>query len=144
MLSDDGKNVDLNLLGAEEYIVRLNGVAQTVVSTSYKVALANGVNTLKVETNLPCQVSFEMEYIVLDKSFIYPNPASDEVQIFTGIVTTNNVVNIFALNGRLVKTSTLAEGTTELTIAVNDLPPGVYILKLQSDRLTETFKLIKQ
>ncbi|WP_282164519.1 reprolysin-like metallopeptidase [Cellulophaga baltica] len=144
VLSDDGKNVDLNLLGAEEYIVRLNGVAQTVISPSYKVALANGVNTLKVETNLPCQGSFEMEYIVLDKPFVYPNPASDEVQIFTGIVTTNNVVNIFALNGRLVKTSTIPEGTTELTISVNDLPSGVYLLKLQSDHLTETFKLIKQ
>ncbi|WP_158975379.1 reprolysin-like metallopeptidase [Cellulophaga sp. L1A9] len=144
VVSNDGNSVSLDLNGADEYSVSLNGVAVIVTDSSYKISLENGINTLKVETNLPCQGSFEEEYILLDKPFIYPNPASEEVRIFTGVETNNNIVQIFALNGRLVKTSSIASATTELIISVANLPPGVYVLKLQSDVLKETFKLIKQ
>ncbi|ADV49200.1 Proprotein convertase P [Cellulophaga algicola DSM 14237] len=144
VVSSDGSTVDLGLNGADEYVVSLNGVELIVTDSTYKLSLENGINTLKVITNLPCQGSFEMEYILLDKPFIYPNPAREEVRIFTGVETNNNVIQIFALNGRLVKTVTIDRGTTELIILVTDIPSGVYVLKLQSDRLKETFKLIKQ
>lgn len=143
-LSSNGKTVALDLNGADEYIISLNGTERIVTDSSYSIPLENGRNTLKVITNLPCQGAFEMEYIVLDKPFMYPNPATEEVRIFTGVETTNNVVQIFALNGRLVKTIRTESATTELVVSVNDLPSGMYIVKLQSDALQESFKLIKE
>ncbi len=68
---------------------------------------------------------------------LYPNPATDVVTIETQATTT---VTIFNIAGQLVKTQTLAAGAN--TVIIDELETGVYILRLESNGVVGTRKLI--
>lgn len=142
-LSADGKSVTLNLNGAAMYIIALNGAVTQTESNAITLDFENGSNTLKVNTNLVCQGTFEQTFIVADKPFLYPNPAETNANIFTGIENVNCVVRIYAMNGKLVKEISYINTMLQLQLDVNDLPVGIYIIKLVGDNLKETFKLVK-
>lgn len=57
---------------------------------------------------------------------IYPNPVSEELTIETQAVILHN--NILNLDGRVLST------TTERNISVSELPAGIYILQIQTDK----------
>ena len=70
------------------------------------------------------------ENIMSEKPFLcYPNPAKDIVSISFAENSTCQEVNIYSLDGRLVKTCHGASQQT--TINVENLNAGVYILKLR-------------
>lgn len=56
---------------------------------------------------------------------IYPNPATDNVTVYTG--KSNVQITISDLNGKVLKTVTAISART--TIDVNDLPKGVYLIR---------------
>jgi hypothetical protein len=70
---------------------------------------------------------------------LYPNPVSNIIIIDK--LTENTEVSIYSLNGVLVKAVYL-NNTNK--IAVNDLPNGIYILKLQGNKIKGETKFIKQ
>ena len=65
---------------------------------------------------------------------IYPNPVHDKLQIRN--VTGNPVVNIYALDGRLVKS---LQVTDNQNVDISDLPSGMYLVNISSS----TFKMMK-
>lgn len=63
----------------------------------------------------------------------YPNPANDRLTIdFGGTLTTDQLVRISDLQGRLVKTVNLSRGLREYNLDVGELKEGMYILNLSS------------
>jgi len=60
---------------------------------------------------------------------IYPNPATDNLTI-SGIVQPT-VANIYALDGQLLKTNMLNYSIND--ISLNNIPEGIYFIKLQTD-----------
>jgi len=71
---------------------------------------------------------------------VYPNPATDFVNI-NGLKD-DATVQIFSLNGQLVKTVELATGTT--SIAIEDLNAGSYLVKATTSNGTLTTKITVQ
>jgi len=62
---------------------------------------------------------------------IYPNPAKDEVNItMKGFRTLQGFGTLVTTDGKLVKTFTISESETQLN--VQDLKPGVYILRIEN------------
>jgi hypothetical protein len=143
-LSANGKSVLLTLSGANNYTVTLNGEIVQINSSTVELTLKNGINTLKVQTDLPCQGIYEETIIVTDKPYLYPNPTDGSTKIFTGIENGNCVVGIYAINGRFIKEARYQNSAIELDLNVNDLPQGVYIVKLKGENIKGTFKLIKK
>lgn len=141
-LSADGKSVTLDLEGSENYTITLNGESAQIGVDEIVLDLKNGVNTLKVQTDLLCQGVFEETIIVSDTPILYPNPVAQTTKIFTGLIDVNCTVSIFGINGKFFKSINYTKAST-LNLDVSELAPGLYIIKLQGEGLNQTFKLVK-
>jgi hypothetical protein len=75
------------------------------------------------------------------KALVWPNPASDVLKVQTGLKHAE--IAVFRIDGTLVLTKNLAQGTCE--IAIKHLPPGVYTYRINTpDGYVESGKFIKQ
>lgn len=68
---------------------------------------------------------------------IYPNPAQNEINIST---TANAKVDMISVTGALVKTVQTNNAIT--TINVNEMPAGVYFIKVTADNFVTTEKVV--
>ncbi len=59
---------------------------------------------------------------------VYPNPVIDQMVVTHPIVKSKDVLNIYTINGRFIKTILLAEGTMQTTISGANLPKGSYTI----------------
>ncbi len=97
----------------------------------------------------PIMLNFEGELSELKTSSVGPNPFSNELHV--------NVFSPSSLNVELIiynsvgnisyrQSISLNEGSNTIDIKIeNDLPPGIYFLKIStSDKSTEPFKLIRK
>jgi hypothetical protein len=71
---------------------------------------------------------------------VYPNPAKDNLTV-SGIVKPT-VANIYSLDGQLLQTIMLYNPTND--ISLNNMPNGIYIIKLQSDIEIAVKRFVKQ
>ena len=80
----------------------------------------------------------------VDASFtVSPNPAVDVISIQSTDNTSFNAVQMYDLNGRIVKNIEYTSAT-EGTINVSDLAPGLYTVNVVSENGTAVRKVIKQ
>lgn len=75
---------------------------------------------------------------------IYPNPASNYVQLSIPEKLDNKEVMIYDHSGALLLQHKLTTDAQEGIIDISKLPRGIYILKFKSDQKSWTGKLIKQ
>lgn len=76
------------------------------------------------------------------KVSLAPNPASDQVQVNIGGKKTG-ALQLLASDGRTLKTIEF-EDQSELTLSVEDLPVGLYWVKVNANNQTITEKLVKK
>jgi hypothetical protein len=87
-----------------------------------------------VEENLETQVTVT----------IYPNPASDNVNIrFDEALDDEVNLTIVNSQGKLVKNVVIEATTIEKQINLQDLPSGIYYLKLAKGKLSNVYKVVK-
>ena len=66
---------------------------------------------------------------------VYPNPAYNEFNIKLNSFTESNLqIELYNNIGNLVKSSIILKGENFKTIEVNELPSGIYYLKIQNER----------
>ncbi|MFB9052993.1 T9SS type A sorting domain-containing protein [Formosa undariae] len=73
-----------------------------------------------------------------NKPSIYPNPTNDIVNI-KNLAFQDYDFRVFDFTGKLVK-----EGNSKVPINISHLPTGAYILKVTSNNLNETFRILKE
>ncbi|WP_430908242.1 reprolysin-like metallopeptidase [Maribacter sp. 2-571] len=142
-LAMDNSAVILNFEGADSYEVSLNGVVRVVTEETIRLDLQKGVNTVKVNTGLSCQGSYEERFYLFDGLAVYPNPFVDRVTVNVadaGIFT----MEVYSLNGKLVLSDSKTIPGTEAVLDVSGLASGTYFLKVFGESQNETVKLIKQ
>lgn len=61
---------------------------------------------------------------------VFPNPSNGSIIINAASVKMNTVLEVFSMQGQLMKSSVLAPGISHLTL---DYPPGIYLLKIISE-----------
>ncbi|MEM9051140.1 MAG: S8/S53 family peptidase [Bacteroidota bacterium] len=74
---------------------------------------------------------------------IYPNPATHRLFIDKKMSTINDWIEIFDVTGKRIKEES-ANGAERLIIDVSDLPSGVYLITMNSERGSATTKFVKQ
>lgn len=80
---------------------------------------------------------------VTGKIQIYPNPSTDEIYISLDVTDwTVNRLEIYEMNGRLVKSQAIEPGRQEITTSVSSLNPGMYYVTLWSGSGQSTQHLI--
>jgi hypothetical protein len=78
------------------------------------------------------------------KVSVFPNPTSEMINI--GFDTpTDGEISISLLNtqGKLVKTGKIEPATTQKEINMQDLPAGIYYLRLTKGKLVNVYKVVK-
>jgi hypothetical protein len=95
-----------------------------------KVKDSNGPNA-QCESDI--SNGFNAELINSAVTIAYPNPAKDAIYIESPFLQKNVKVSLIDGSGRLVKEiPNIANWINKLTIPVNDVPPGVYNVILES------------
>ncbi|MGQ9620460.1 MAG: T9SS type A sorting domain-containing protein [Bacteroidales bacterium] len=75
---------------------------------------------------------------------VYPNPASESVNIkFESMVDRLVRVQITDAEGRIVKTDRIEVSVLQKTINLQDLPSGVYFMRLIKGDLVNVYKIVK-
>jgi len=75
---------------------------------------------------------------VFNSTMLYPNPASNEINISASTFANNSKINIFDLKGKLVKS---ALTSINKSLDVTDLSNGLYIYQLVNNEKIETGKI---
>lgn len=105
-------------------------------------ATPNSVHAIIVDNFTVTQV-LSVDDFVFSKISVYPNPATDFVNITNNSAIEINGVEIIDVNGRIVKSLTPKNApTTEINIA--DLTAGVYFMNIKTSEGSGTKKIIKE
>ncbi|MDA3954350.1 MAG: T9SS type A sorting domain-containing protein [Bacteroidales bacterium] len=105
----------------------------------YQAAYTNIFSTVLTSINETFENILDIEYTV------FPNPANEilTIKLYKSLTYALDI-NIFNNVGMLVKSGKLYKGNIQREININDLPAGVYYLKLgNTDKLFGTKKIIK-
>src|SRR5690606_5202424 len=136
--------LDLTLNGAQHYTVELNGLVTQTSAPRLRLALKEGINTLRVTSELPCQGSLEKNLFHWSRPLLTPNPVIHSAQIHLNGHRGSVVLEIFLANGRLVQTHTLQAHGNDIELDLSTLPRGIYFLRVEKNGQKDTFKFIKK
>jgi hypothetical protein len=80
----------------------------------------------------------------LVKVTIFPNPASEQINIqFEASTDKEILLYLLDAQGKLVKTDKIEAATVEKSINLQDIPAGVYFLRLVKGKLINVYKVVK-
>ena len=92
------------------------------------------LRTVKVEENIETPV----------KVTVFPNPASDYLNIsFAEPLDAEVNLMLIDSEGKLFKNQVIDATTSEIQISFQELPTGVYLLRLTKGKLSNVYKIIK-
>lgn len=123
-----------------EVIGQVDGNGTTTTAQSYDFihqAPVNGVNYYRLR-----QVDFdgafeysdiktvEFDALSLNQFAIFPNPATDQLNVrTTSVIPSAVTLELYSKTGQLVKQQVFGENSNQFQLNVSDLPDGVYVLK---------------
>ncbi|CAZ98044.1 M4 family metallopeptidase [Zobellia galactanivorans] len=140
------RSVSLNLSGAEEYIISLDN--ETVVTQEAQITLPLRSSTAKlsVKTNKSCQGTYSEDLMLHEEVIVYPNPVeSGAISVVLGKTYGYTIpVQLNSFDGRIIFQKAIAPQTNTITLDAESLTAGVYVLSVQINDETKTYKIIKQ
>lgn len=143
-VSGDGTELTIDLLGSDFYNVELNGEVVQTQASSITLNLKNGINSLKVYTDVPCQGVYKEQFIRSDEPLVFPNPFRDIVGVYFVGEGAKVSMRIFSADGRFINSSLLEIGANGTQIDLGALPNGLYYVQLIGEGIKTTTKIIKE
>ncbi len=116
----------------------ISGFIPINVTTSPLITGSGGI------TNTVCLNNGFFTPDIHNQFLISPNPTSSSLTIHTSLNLQNSEVEIYNLLGETVCKTMFPVGKEEITIDVSDLSPGLYFVKVQTEKGTSAQKLIIQ
>ncbi len=155
-ISAEVNSVDLNsktgnitVSGSTKYTVTANFKTydfnfETIASQTLSIPLENGLNSISIEGAATCQGKIS-EQIMIDASYVYPNPTQDIITIL-GFNSGDQVyVKIFDPTGGIVLEEQKVMLENQLKISLLNLQTGLYLGQIKTDNGRQvTFKIIKE
>lgn len=88
-----------------------------------------------------CHATLNKEDLITENNLkLYPNPVQNEI-LFDVNNLTNPILEIFDINGNLLKKENIKKGLS--SISIQNIEPGLYIFKILSQEGTKIEKIIK-
>jgi|GEM_PF-311431 len=140
------KSVTLNLSGAEEYTISLNEEIVVTKESKVTIPLRTSNVKLKVKTDKNCQGVYEENIDLNDRVIVYPNPVrTGEISVELGRVSDIPVsIQLNTFDGRMVLKKNIEPNTGSVKLDADSLTSGMYMLSVEIDGETKTFKIVKQ
>jgi len=162
ILSDSSQGVTLEANKMyDTYKWSING---TVIGTERKQLITSDEVTLSKPTPVILQAEFR-GYTFLDtiqvtltkttstgievngaasEISIYPNPVVNDVNVFFPAVNESTRFEILSLGGALIESTTISSGESQISIPVNQLSTGSYLLRIIQGEQQQVMKFIKK
>lgn len=145
ILNENRNSVRLQLEGSSVYNIEVNGQMITTSNQEISVPLLKGINIIKVSSNLSCQGVITKTFLKSNTILVYPNPAKEILNISTeSIEVTRIKIELYALDGRLVHSSELPAQYGKVSVDLNKLNKGFYVLALTIGSVKTVHKVIKE
>jgi hypothetical protein len=141
----DKKQVALDLNGGTKYNVELNGNLITTYDDNIDLSLSSGINVIKVTTGLDCQGIYEEIIFVSENILLSPNPANESSKLWVGGNDQNVNMTLFDITGRVIWTrNDKVPYSRSLNVPLSKVKSGLYILKVDSETIKKSIKVIKE
>jgi len=144
-VSRGDKLASLNLTCGTKYNIILNGNLITTYDNTIDLSLSSGINTIKVTTNLECQGVYEETIFVSEDILLSPNPANSTSKLWIGGDDKDVNITLFDITGRVIWTKNdKVPYSRSVDVSFSSIKSGLYILKVNSETINKTIKVIRE
>ena len=141
----EGRRASLNLAGGVKYNIVLNGNLITTYNNNIDLALSAGINTIKVTTNKECQGVYEETIFISENILLSPNPANSTSKLWVGGNDKDINLTLFDITGRVIWTKNdKVPYSRSINVSFSSIKSGLYILKVNSETINKTIKVIRE
>ena len=130
--------------GQDIYLIdTYTGAVTHLNQNTYRFEAVNGMqdNRFVLAFEAPEQLSVSQN--TLDASLrLFPNPAQEQFTIVASQELSLDRLTIRSMQGQIVKSLSLKDMQQQQTVAINDLPSGIYLVEIANKFTTTTKKLI--
>ncbi|MGB1020834.1 MAG: T9SS type A sorting domain-containing protein, partial [Flavobacteriaceae bacterium] len=146
MANLDNQTVTYNLKGGSVYKITHNGKTTQTQNPTHTIALEKGMNKVTITTGVACQGIFEATYLNSYEVQMAPNPFKEQLIFNVGGTDRDVKVEIYAPDGRLMKTAPFILSTSNriIVLPTDDLIQGSYYIKVLGENTDQSFKAIKE
>ena len=144
-LVNNSQDLNLDLNGSTNYNILHNDKYYTTSDSKFVLPLDKGLNFIKVVGDRECQGIYEETIFNSEDILLSPNPAVNTSSLWVGGNDEDVTISMFDSAGRLlwVKDNDM-NSSRNIDIQVSNLRPGLYYLKVDSETVKKTAKLIKK
>ncbi|MBH45374.1 MAG: hypothetical protein CMC93_02000, partial [Flavobacteriaceae bacterium] len=137
--------VQFNLRGSSTYFFKHNGESKIIEENNAVISLKPGLNTVEISTENNCQGVITKEFFNSEEVEYYPNPTNGIVNFY--IRGNDNHVEIKTLDSRgnsIMNNSFNVPLSRKIQIDFSQNIKGVYFVKINSENVKKTIKIIKE
>jgi hypothetical protein len=141
-----GKLLNITMSGSDEYSIDVNGNTQKINSNKYETTLSSGLNIIKVYTSLECQGFVQEQVLISEDVYYYPNPTKNNVNIIVGGKDNKVSLSVYTIDGVLIysREQLLDDISRKTIVDLSKYTSGTYIIVIESESISQTFKIIKE
>jgi hypothetical protein len=137
--------LNLTMSGSKSYTIMHNNNPIKTSNSKFDLELKKGLNIIKVYAEKECQGVYEETIFNSEDILLSPNPARTSSKLWIGGDDKNVNVSMFDNAGRLLWTNeNNVPSSRSIDIQVSNLRPGLYYVKVESETVKKTAKLIKE
>jgi hypothetical protein len=142
---EDTQELNINLNGSANYNIIHNNKYYTTSDSEFILTLDKGLNFIKVVGDKECQGTYEETIFNSEEILLSPNPTVNSSTLWVGGNDEEVNISMFDSAGRLLWVrSNGMNGSRNIDIQVSNLRPGLYYIKVDSETVKKTAKLVKK
>jgi len=117
----------------------------TTYDNNIDLSLSPGINVIKVTTELECQGIYEEIIFISENILLSPNPANESSKLWVGGNDENINMTLFDITGRVIWTrNDKVPYSRSLNVPFSEVKSGLYILKVDSETIKKSIKVIRE
>lgn len=144
-LADNKQSIELNLNGADHYIIQVNDKEFSTSESRIRLDLEDPYSEITVKTDKSCQGVFEKVVISNAKKVAYPNPTQGVFRVNVGENSADLIpYTLYSTAGVIVKQGDLRKEYGQLSLDIADLANGHYYFVIEENQIKTPFSILKR
>lgn len=141
-----GKEITLDLKGANQYRILLNGQRYQTSASRITLKLDQPVNQLEVRTDQDCQGVYTQSITLTEQPIALPNPIdTGDLRVFVPAENGAKIrVRMFSITGSSLLNKEVVITDGEILINMDGFAKGVYLLNVTHQQQLYSYKIIKR
>ena len=145
IIDRENKIASLDLDGGSNYNITINGNLIKTSNNFIDLALSPGINIIEVKTDKDCQGVYEETIFISEDIMLSPNPVKSSSTLWVGGNDQNVNMTLFDITGKVIWTrNEQVPYSRSVNVPFSNVRSGLYILKVDSETIKKSIKVIKE